>query len=468
MILKEEIKKDGKIVWYLKNNTIYVIKINEKDFYILNKIKLTIPKRKKNKFLKFLKSQFYMFCFFLGIVTSLNKDFVMICLEEPSVIPVLFEWDNLNEEEKTQKLLEEIENLLENNKNVEEEEKEIILNGYNWYLPQYIEYMNKENAYQTFLASSKVNIETTEKKIYDMDDNYLIRTGFYDNKTIYYADTNAIFHEKIHADSHLDSNINVEEWAFGEIKAAFAEEKLNAYNDLRAIASLLGELLGTKFVARTITQNKGNLIWIALEEEYPEFQKEIEEMKSSFLKIAYIKYKEHKEPTKYIETFLENYQLLYQEKYNINPEEDKIVSFLKDILFSEITLKNRNVLEYNDKFKIDNIIIRNENRKGNYRDALIQIMLYQKDEVGIKFCQRWFYLQNLLEVSSIKTYQELNYYCSSFLEPKEIEEFTNHLLGISRVKDTEKNSYINDTFNYLLMRKLGVEKPFNLELFRTK
>jgi len=51
---------------------------------------------------------------------------------------------------------------------------------------------------------------------------------------------------------------------------------------------------------------------------------------------------------------------------------------------------------------------------------------------------------------------------------KEIEEFINHLLGISRAKDTEKNSYINDTLNYLLMRKLGIEKPFNLELFRTK
>jgi len=347
MIIKERIIENMRLVWYLKGETIYLIKIKEEEFKIIRKIAPTI----KIEQLKKIHKTLLILSISLGsIFTFLKyKEPIDFCLENKEVIMPLIGWESLTDYQKEVFLLEQIDKLLENNPEVEKEEQEKIREGYAWYLPQYAKYMNRINAYETLASSAKVKIEKTQikKKRNEETGRIKITYGQYnmEEHKIYYARKSSLFHEKIHSDSWTGGVSTYEESMFDEIKASFASPENNSYNDLKSAFSLIEKLIGKENAAKYLTQNKGKEIWKLLEKEFPQKKKEIKELRESLIKVYIEKYIMLEEESSK-KDFWENYTVLYNTKYDTNIEEDKMTSYLKENFFENSITRNQTTGEF--------------------------------------------------------------------------------------------------------------------------
>ena len=362
---------------------------------IIKKGSILNSKKKHSGGLKGGKVYFfsYIMAVTLGMIAIYRHQIyenTILMIEEPKTIQSYMTWSDLSSEQKKDLLLDQIERLMSKNEEWNEANSKQILEDYQTYLEDYIEYFSRSDYLNTLLSTRFVDLENElPKSLTNRSAN-----GVYTKKTIYYKNTNdedlkngVIFHEKIHADRNWEERIYT--GLYNEVFTAYASK--SGYEDIRGAFSLLGELFEDKQkLEEYFYKGENEKIWEYLKDTYPYLNEEISSLRIQLEKIYVKSYIERVSQIEEKLSWLENYNKIYETIYNQNPEEDLIVSYFAYQLIWNPLLENNNSLAYGTKLKIDdeNFIDIN-NRKGDFPSVILKIAYLSKDE-------KYKYIQNII------------------------------------------------------------------------
>ena len=170
-----------------------------------------------------------------------------------------------------------------------------------------------------------------------------------------------------------------------------------------------------------------------LKKNFPTFKTEIDDLEKGIKELYQLEYFSSEKTSWEIiqskkEQMLKIYENLYQEKFQLNSNEDIIIGFLKYSFLSKNPFKNTNNLHY-EQFQIaDNLYISPENRTGSYEEYLIDYIInHKKDQTKYNY-ELWLALTNINDNSENKYGSFLNLYTPYFTED-ETEEVFNQILN---------------------------------------
>jgi len=408
MIIKEKRLSDKRLIWYenKRNQTVYLFKITrdangEENYKIIRKI--PIKKESSKDYSSLLTSlcySYYLIFCFMGLV------YLRESMKEPEFSTYVV-WDYLEKDNKDKLILRKINETLNENPNLPSKLKTELYNSYTDYISTCSDFITRDH-YKKILESNKtVNFELLSEPIQKSEKMWEL--GYYNHptNTIYcIEDYEAIFHEKLHSDDCYP-NRSIEDVFYAEVHSSVFIS--TGYEDMSAAIKLIGELIDKELLIKSIVQKKPEQIWKTLEKEYPENHLEITELRNLLNEIYKKEYRLYKEVTPEKEDFWKNYYVLYYHIYKSNPENDVVVSYLKEKFFGETSLKNDNSIDYKETYQIGNLNLSLENRNKYYKDAMIEQLLMSSSENAKYFQSLWNELLNGLNADRMNSYREFEY-----------------------------------------------------------
>ena len=385
-------------------------------------------RRKKQKILIILG---IVLVIWIGIYQFLLKKYYPISffIENSEVVSVALKWDSMDTEKKKEQILHDIQISLSNNVNIDKKIKEQLMENYQKYIENYIQYYEKTDYLNTVLSSRYVFIEdeSNSKQVTNI-------LGTYDNskKEITVYNTEALFHEKIHADRSWGLSILKNDHFYEEVYSSLISND-TSYEDIKSFFLLLNEILEEDVIEKSLFSKEYTQIWKSLKKNFPTFKTEIDDLEKGIKELYQLEYLSSEKTSWEIiqskkEQMLKIYENLYQEKFQLNSNEDIIIGFLKYSFLSKNPFKNTNNLHY-EQFQIaDNLYISPENRTGSYEEYLIDYIInHKKDQTKYNY-ELWLALTNINDNSENKYGSFLNLYTPYFTED-ETEEVFNQILN---------------------------------------
>jgi len=394
MIRKEKDFGKNKLIWYQKEDMIYLYKFDENwNAKIIRKIP-DYKKRKKER----LKNIVIAF-----ICIVLLKQIHEITTQPE--YSTMISWDYLSEDAKQSLIQRKIKEALKENENIPLEIKLGLIDSYEEYLEECSKYINRRHYLKILESSQTVNFELLEKPIQKSEN--LTTNGWYnlENNTIYCINNaNMVFHEKLHTDygwkiETADSTI------YNEMHSSLFAKI--GYEDIDAAFRMIGELVGNEVLAKNLIEKTPEKIWEELVKLYPEKEKMVYKLQNLVETIYQKEYLDLKDIQAEKNEFWSRYRELYYEKYQMLPETDIIGSFLKDRFFSNTFLRTNSMIEYENTYLIENIEIPLENRNRNYKDVIIETLFASHTENALYFQELWEETMIGIHKRNNFSYQEL-------------------------------------------------------------
>ena len=120
----------------------------------------------------------------------------------------------------------------------------------------------------------------------------------------------------------------------------------HSYEDLKAFFALLNELLQNNSIEKNLFSKKYNQIWQDLKTCFPDYNKEIKELKKKIEKLYQIEYNVEEKfsliaSKELKQEIIKIYESLYQKKFNSLTNEDIIITFLKKLKRRPMLVKIR-------------------------------------------------------------------------------------------------------------------------------
>jgi len=280
---------------------------------------------------------------------------------------------------------------LNSNSKLTKEEKEAIFDFYEEYIEDYSEYITAKDLAKTIwrLSNLEINYWTGEQ----FTKEFLTAGEYrpYMNEITVIKDENILNHELCHVFNYNRTE-DQEKALYHEIFASITAN--SGYECTTSIFYLLNELIPTDIMKEALYKNKPNLIWDALEKQYPDDKDTLLCLRATIYDWFYDIYNEDRkeEPnSRYLKEIWQDYKKLYQKKYSQNPEEDIIITYFYIQLMSYHTrIDNINNLDYGDTFVIipNHLSINTQERHGNLDEVLAFYGLMDPDFIywwDIKF-----------------------------------------------------------------------------------
>lgn len=416
----------------------------------------------KKNFLKRLGINIFEYSFggMLGITFALGMkdltDIIKLMKENKDVYSTFINWDNLKEEEKIDLMLEQIDELMEENKNYKEYEKETLKEKYPTFLKEYIEYFSNWDYLNTMLSTRYVKVCRLDKVI-SLNEEKLVGC----DAPMYLIDTTEnkdhFFHEKLHADNLwlkgfyetlqkrlIEGKTKEELKVQRELYASFGSNF--GYKDIRLAYLLIGELIGPEQLEESILNQDFEKIWSDLETFYKNDTKKLKELEQTILEI-YKANKKIENPIRFKEKFITLYNELYQKKYQKSPEEDLIASFLEDSFLERVEFETENKINYENEFLIEKIEMDLNNRNQNYKEYLTKYCLIREDKTYFKQIWTGF---SIYYQKDFKDYQEFETTLLKDVSKDNVIEIFGKMVNC---QNEEEYRHLIDWINFVIYQK---------------